>query len=82
MTDTLALIKQQFTSLCAQRDAILATAAPLRAQRDAIVQAAEAALAAQVAPLNVQIKAAETGLFDLHNQIGTISLALNGKTAA
>lgn len=81
MADTLALLKQQFTELCAQRDAILASSLPLRAQRDGLVQQAEAALIAQVSPIDAQIQAAESGLADLNNQIGTISTALSGKTA-
>lgn len=80
--DTLTLLKQRFTALCQQRDAILATSAPLRAQRTAIAQQSKAALAVQIAPLTAQITTAETGLADLHNEIGTISNALNGKTAA
>jgi hypothetical protein len=75
------LLKQEFTALCQQRDAALAQAAPLRAQRDKIVAEGEAAIAAHIAPLNDQIIAAENGLPDIMNQIAQIANALNGQTA-
>jgi uncharacterized coiled-coil DUF342 family protein len=81
MADTFTLLKEQFASLCQQRDAIIAATTPLRAQRDAIRQQSVAALDAQTAPLTAQIVAAESGLADLHNQIAMISNALGGKTA-
>jgi hypothetical protein len=75
------LLTQQFTVLCQQRDATLAQAAPLRAQRDRIVADGEAAIAAEIAPLDDQIAAAENGLPDIMNQIAQIATALNGQTA-
>jgi uncharacterized coiled-coil DUF342 family protein len=81
MTDTITLLKQQFTTLCQQRDAILVQVTPLREQRDGLIQQAEAAIAAQVASLNRQIATTETGLSDVMNQIAQISNALGGKTA-
>jgi hypothetical protein len=82
MSTTLDLLKQQFTTLCQQRDAIFAASLPLRAQRDGLVQQAEAALAAQVAPINAEIATIEGPLPDLMNQIAAISTALDGKTGA
>lgn len=79
--DTLSLIKQQFSDLCAQRDAALAVSEPLRGQRDALVANALASVQAQVDAINGQIAAAEVGLPDLMNQIATIATALNGKTS-
>lgn len=81
MADTLTLLKQQFADLCAQRDAMLATSTPLRASRDAAIQASETALAAIIDPLNAQIATAETGLADVSNQIASIANALGGNTA-
>jgi hypothetical protein len=81
MSTTLDLLKQQFTTLCQQRDAILAQSTPLREQRDSLAQEAAAVLAAQLAPIEAQIAAAETGLPDVMNQIAQIANALDGKTA-
>lgn len=82
MATTLDLLKQQFATLCQQRDAILARSEPLRAQRDALVRQAEATLAAEIAPLAAQIEVAEAGLTDLMKQIAQIATALDGRTAA
>ena len=81
MADYLVLLKQQFTDLCARRDAILAQSTPLRAERDAATIASEAALSVIVGPLNDQIVAAEAGLPALMNDIATIANALGGNTA-
>jgi hypothetical protein len=82
MADTLTLLKQQFSVLCEQRDAILALSNPLRAERDAATVASEAALAVIVDPLNAEIVRAEVGLPALMNEIAQIANALNGQTAA
>ncbi len=77
----LDLIKQQFLTLCAQRDAELAKLAPLRAQRDKVVAQADAALAAELGPLDQQIVAIEGPLIETLRQIAQVSVALNGQTA-
>ena len=82
MATTLDLLKQQFTTLCQQRDAALAQSAPLRAQRDQIITQGEAAIAAQLKPLDDQIAAIEGPLVDVIAQLARISTALNGQTAA
>ena len=82
MADYLALLKQQFFALCAQRDAIQARSTPLRAERDAAAVASEAALAVIVDPLNAQIASIEAPLGALMNDIATIANALGGNTAA
>ncbi len=81
MTTTNDLLKARFAELCAQRDATLAVAGPLRAQRDSVTQAAETSLAASLAPINAQIAAAEDGLPALMNEIAQIANALGGMTA-
>jgi hypothetical protein len=80
MTSTHDLLRRRFVEACAERDAIAARAAPLRAQRDAILARA-AAVTAKADPVTARIRALETPLFDLHNEIATISRALGGKTA-
>jgi hypothetical protein len=75
------LLTRQFTVLCQQRDAALAQAAPLRAQRDRIVADGEAAIAAEVAPLDRRIAAIEAPLATLIGEIAQIATALNGQTA-
>jgi hypothetical protein len=82
MASTSELLKALFLDLCAQRDAALATAGPLRAQRDAAIAQSAADLAAIVDPLEAEIAAVEAGLPDLMNQIAQISNALGGNTAA
>jgi hypothetical protein len=81
MTTTHELLRTRFTEACAERDAIAAQMAPLRDQRDAILGKAQAA-AAKAEPLTAQIRQLEKPLFDLHNEIATISRALGGRTAA
>jgi len=82
MASTSELLKALFAELCAQRDAALAAAEPLRAQRDAAIGQSAAALAAIVNPLDAQIAAAEATLPQLMNQLAQISNALGGNTAA
>jgi hypothetical protein len=82
MTTTIDLLRQNFAQACAARDAILAQSGPLRAQRDQLIATAEAALAAQVDPLNARIAAAEAALPALMSEIASIAVALNGQTGA
>jgi uncharacterized coiled-coil DUF342 family protein len=81
MSNTQDLLRARFAEACVERDAIAAQVAPLREQRDAIMARAQAA-AAKADPLTVRIKQLEQPLFDLHNEIATISRALGGRTAA
>lgn len=80
MANTTELLKKRFREACAERDAIHAKSGPLRVKRDAIMAKARD-LEKTADPLNEQIRKAEAGLFDLHNEIATISRALNGQTA-
>jgi hypothetical protein len=73
-------LKARFKEACSERDAIIAKSAPIRARRDAILAKARE-VEQTAAPLNEQIRKAEVGLFDLHNEIATISRALKGQTA-
>jgi uncharacterized coiled-coil DUF342 family protein len=75
------LLKQQFVSLCQQRDAILKEVAPVRAQRDKMVAQAEAALAAELVPLDASIAQLEAPLAALHQEIAQVVQALGGETA-
>jgi uncharacterized coiled-coil DUF342 family protein len=80
MPNTQDLLRARFAEACAERDAIAGQVAPLREQRDAIIAKAQAA-AAKADPITAQIRQLEGPLFDLHNEIATISRALGGKTA-
>lgn len=80
MANTQDLLRKRFREACAERDTIHAKSAPLRDKRDAIMAKARD-LEKTADPLNEQIRKAESGLFDLHNEIATISRALGGKTA-
>lgn len=79
MTSTQDLLRQRFIEACSQRDTIAASVAPLRQQRDSILAAAQAQ-SATADPITAQIKEMERPLFDLHNEIASISVALAGKT--
>jgi hypothetical protein len=81
MPNTQDLLRARFIEACAERDAIAARVAPLREQRDAVLAKAAAA-AAKADPVTARIKELEAPLFDLNNEIATISRALGGKTAA
>lgn len=81
MTTTQDLLRLRFAEACAERDAIFALSSPLREQRDDLARAAEAALAAQVGPLNAQISAAEASLPALMNEIAAIANGLGGQTS-
>lgn len=80
MAMTTDLLKQRFREACAERDAIHAKSGPLRVKRDAIMAKAREVEKTAV-PVNEQIEKAEAGLFELQNEIATISRALNGQTA-
>jgi hypothetical protein len=81
MSNTQDLLRARFVEACAERDVIAGKLAPLREQRDGILAKA-AATAAKADPLTAKIKELEAPLFELHNEIATISRALGGKTAA
>lgn len=78
---TRELLKQRFAALCQQRDAALAEATPLRARRDDLIVAAEAALRQKVDPLDQAIAVAEAPLAALHREIAQLAQALDGQTA-
>jgi uncharacterized coiled-coil DUF342 family protein len=81
MATTQDLLRQRFVEACAERDAILAKAEPLREKRDALIAKIEADMKAKVEPIDAQIKDTETGLSDIMKEIAQISTALNGQTA-
>lgn len=69
-------LRARFVELGDQRDAMLIASGPLREQRDAIAQTAQA----QIVDLDRQIRAAEDGLFDIDQERALIARALGGKT--
>lgn len=69
-------LRARFAELGEQRDAMLVASGPLREQRDAIAQTAQA----QIVGLDSQIRAAEDGLFDIDQERALIARALGGKT--
>lgn len=69
-------LRARFAALTEQRDTVAAVSEPLRTRRDAIAAQAAADLAA----LDVEIRAAETGLFDLDQERAMIARALGGRT--
>jgi len=73
-------MRKRFHENRRQREAIIAKSAPLRKERDDLVQAYEP----RVRELERQIKEAEQGanasLYDLDQEAAMISRALNGKT--
>lgn len=71
-------MRKRFHELGAKRESILARTMPLRAQRDAIVQAAESKAKA-LADQFKQIEKDE-GLYDLDMERGMLARALGGKT--
>lgn len=69
------LLREKFTELCAQRDAITDQTAPLREQRDAIMASArEIEMTAQ--PIADQLRDLEAPLFGLNNEIAKTARAL------
>lgn len=77
MSKTEDTLKARFKAACSERDVIMKKSEPLRSKRDAAM--AKAQVAYDVA--TDQIKAEESGLFDLQVEIATISRALMGRTA-
>ncbi|WP_315831095.1 hypothetical protein [Bradyrhizobium prioriisuperbiae] len=80
MAKTQDLLRQRFAEACGERDAIIDAAAPLRRQRDDILAKAQAQ-AGKAEPLTQRIRDLEGPLYELHNEIATLSRALGGKTA-
>lgn len=69
-------LRSRFATLTERRNAMAAVSAPLRTRRDAIAAQATTDLAA----LDVQIRAAEAGLFELDQERAMIARALGGRT--
>ena len=69
-------MRKRFKELEAEREAILAKSAPLRAKRDQAVALYESV----VKPIEAQIREADAGLFEIDNERGMIARALTGKT--
>lgn len=76
MSKTSELMRAQLTELSAQREAIVAKSAPLRAQRDKIKNEAFAA----IAPIEDEIKAIEAGLAEIDMDLSRLSRALGGRS--
>lgn len=70
-------MRARFAELVVQRDAIRAVVDPLREARDAHVQAARAT----EDEMNEEIRTASEGLYEIDQEIGVLTRALNGKTA-
>lgn len=68
-------MRSQFWTIKGQIDAMETTSTPLRATRDAHVQAASATEAA----MNAEIVEAETGLFDLKQELAFLARGLGGQ---
>lgn len=71
-------MRKRFHELGKKRDGILAKTMPLRAQRDKVVQEADAkakALAAQYLKIEK-----DEGLYDIEMERGALARALGGKT--
>ena len=77
--ETEAALRARFIEACAERDAIRAAAAPIRAERDLLQNDVDVVVAQQNV-LADQFKAIEVPLYDLDNEIAAISRALRGKT--
>lgn len=69
-------LRARFAALTAQRATVAAVSEPLRTRRDAIAARATADLAA----IDVEIRAAEAGLFELDQERAMIARALGGRT--
>jgi hypothetical protein len=74
------LLRARFTEACNEREVITAKIAPLRERYDGILAKAHA-VAAKADPVIAQIKQLESPLYELNNEIATISRVLGGKTA-
>ena len=75
------LMRLRFAELREQIKAIEAVSAPLREQRDDIIQRANA-IADAAKPLDLRILTAEAGLYQAKNEMAMLSRALGGQTAA
>jgi uncharacterized coiled-coil DUF342 family protein len=76
MTFNIASAQARFHELRAVRDSIRDKAAPLRAERDRI----EAEMRAQIAKIDEEIKAIESPLPPVKEEMAFLCRALNGKT--
>lgn len=80
MMTTTELLQSRFRELCAEREAIMARSAPLRAEREPILADIEEKTRA-VKALTAQIRAIEDPrLAECMNEIAMLVRALNGKT--
>ena len=71
-----ASIRARFAELGAKREEILAASGPIRAERDKLLQETEKAEEA----LNVKIREAEKGLYELDVERGMLARAIGGRT--
>jgi uncharacterized coiled-coil DUF342 family protein len=76
MTFNIASAQARFHELKAQRDSIRDKAAPLRAERDKI----EAEMRARLAKIDEEIRAIESPLTPVKEEMAFLCRALNGKT--
>jgi uncharacterized coiled-coil DUF342 family protein len=76
MTFNIASAQARFHELRATRDSIRDKSAPLRAERDRI----EAEMRAQIAKIDEEIKAIESPLPPVKEEMAFLCRALNGKT--
>ena len=75
-------MRASFLDLTAQRDSILAAAGPLRAARDRFVKDEIAPLEAKRAGMDAAIADAESGLYEVNQEIGRFVRNLGGKTGS
>lgn len=69
------LMRAKLAELIAQRDAIWAKSAPVRAKRDALM----ASIRDEELALKAEVKELEKGLFEITNEIGRLAKALGGR---
>lgn len=80
MASTNELLQARFRDLCAERDALLESTAPLRAAREPLQEEVEN-LTIKIKDITAQIRAVEDPkISDISGEISTIVKALNGKT--
>jgi len=72
---TLSSLRSMFNELTARRDAIMAQSAPLREERDRIINEARE----RARPLEAQYKEIEKDLFEINSDLGTLARALGGR---
>jgi uncharacterized coiled-coil DUF342 family protein len=70
-------LRARFAELAADREAILAASAPIRAERDQVSAEADD----KVAKFNARIARKEEGLFELDTEMAAIARALGGRTS-